>query len=954
MSRFRFRAGWLLALLALGMAACASTGVSVPPAAVPAEAASEAPATEQVLAPDPEVRVGRLDNGLTYYVRANRRPEKRAELRLVVNAGSLLEEEDQRGLAHFVEHMAFNGTENFAKQEIVDYLESIGMSFGPEVNAYTSYDETVYNLVVPTDNPAVLETGVQILEEWAHHISFAPDEVTKERPVIVEEWRLGRGAEARMQEQQLPVLFRGSRYAERRPIGKLEIIETADAQKLLRFYRDWYRPELMAVVAVGDFDPSTVVELIQRRFGGLQGPQAPRERASYAVPPHEETLYAPATDPEATSSRVGIYVKHPVRIVRTEADYRQELVEAMYNGMLNDRFQELARQPEAPIVAAASLTRRLVRASQVYILLARVRDQRIAAALQLLLTEIQRTRLHGFTASELERQKSRLLTGIEQLYKDRENLESESLADACAANFLDGDPLLSVELEYRLFQEQIPGITLEEVDAVTDGLFSEDNRVVLVNAPAGEKAAVPDRQEVLGLFREVAAGPVAPYEDSVSQAPLLAGAGELPGGRIVDRSSVAEVGVELWRLNNGVRVVLKPTDFKEEQILFTAFSPGGNSLVSDREFVAALTAAAVVSEGGVNGFPATELRKKLAGKEVTVSPWIGELYEGFRGSTRPEDLETLFQMIYLYATEPRRDGEAFAAFRERIKANIENRQASPLAVFFDEVQRTISQGHFRSRPWSLELLQEMSLDASLRVYRDRFADFGDFTFLFVGSFTPAQLEPLVRRYLGSLPAAGRVESWRDTGVNPPRGVVRREVRKGLEPQSRVEILFTGRTDWSLEEQLRLEALKEALDVRLREQVREEAGGSYDVGVEAQLERYPDQEYIVSVGFGCAPDQVERLSSLVFAQIADFRETGPEDKELIKVRELLLREHEQNLRENEYWLGSLQLVYMNDLDPRELLSFDARVEALSRESLRQTALQLLDPENYIRVVLLPEG
>jgi zinc protease len=934
--------------LGSGLSSCLSTSRSAAPAT---EVSTQSPGVS--LTPDPEVRAGRLANGLTYYVRANQRPENRAELRLVVNAGSLLEDEDQLGLAHFVEHMAFNGTENFEKQEIVDYLESIGMPFGPEINAYTGYDETVYSLLVPTEDAAVLETGVQILEEWAHRIRFEPDEVVKERPVIMEEWRLGRGAEARMQDEQYPVLFRGSRYAERQPIGKVESIETADARKLLRFYRDWYRPDLMAVVVVGDFDPAAMVELIQRRFAGLQGPQQPRERPSYPVPPHEQTLYAPATDPEATSTRVGVYVKHPVRIVRTVDDYGQELVEAMYNGMLNDRFRELARQPEAPIVAAGSLTRRLVRASQAYILLARVREQRIAAALELLLTEMQRVRRHGFTAPELERQKSRLLTGIEQVYKDRANIESESLAEGYVANFLDGDPMLSVELEYRLFQEQIPGITLERVNAVAGTLFLEDNRVVLVNAPASEQAAVPDKAQVLGLFREAAVRPVAPYEESVSQAPLLEGAGQLPGGRVVDRSAVAELGVGAWRLDNGVRVVLKPTDFKEEQILFTAFSPGGHSLASDGDFVAALTAAAVVAEGGVNGFQATELRKKLAGKAVTVSPWISELYEGFRGSARPEDLETLFQLIYLYGTEPRRDEQAFAAFRERIKASIENRQASPLAVFFDEVQKTVSQGHFRSRPWTPELLQEMNLDASLRVYRDRFADFGDFTFLFVGSFTPAELEPLVLRYLGSLPTAGRVESWRDVGVDPPRGVVRREVRKGLEPQSRVEILFTGRTDWSLEALMRLEALKQVLDIRLREQVREEAGGSYDVGVDAQLERYPDQEYLVGVGFGCAPGQVEPLSELVFAQIADLREKGPEDKDLLKVRELLSREHEQNLRENEYWLASLQLVYMNDLDPRELLSFDARVEALSRESLRQTAQQLLEPENCIRVVLLPD-
>jgi len=900
---------------------------------------------------DPQVRLGRLENGLTYYVRPNSEPENRAELRLVVNAGSVLEDEDQLGLAHFLEHMAFNGTERFEKQEIVDYMESIGMPFGPEVNAYTNYDETVYKLQVPTDDPQVMDTAVKILEDWAHLITMDPEEVEKERPVIVEERRLRRGAEARMRDEQYPILLYKSRYVERKPIGDLEIIRTAPVQTLRRFYTDWYRPDLIAVIAVGDFDAQWVEQTIISHFGNLKPVDQPRERVVYPVPEHPGTLYAPATDPEATSTRVSLFVKTEPQPENTVADYRRQLVESMYNGMLNERFQELAKQADAPFIGAGSFSTRFVRSMEAYVLAARVRDARISEALDVLLTETERLRRHGFTPSELERTKERYLTWIEQVYRDRDNIESETLADSLAGNYLEGEPIPDIEFEYRLFQAFVPEITLEEVNGLASELLREDNRVVLVNAPESEAAAVPTEEAVQALFASLAGKEIPPYRDRVLDQPLFAV--QLEGGRVRDRRSFPELGLEELLLSNGVRVLLKPTDFKEEEILFSAFSPGGNSLVPDEQYVAAVTAASIVDEGGLDGFDAISLHKKLAGKVVSVDPWIGELYEGMRGSTRPQDMETMLQLIYLYFTEPRRDEQSYQAYRQGLLARVENRESSPITIFWDTVRSAMFQDHFRSRPWTDEVLEEMDLDESLRVYRERFADAGDFTFVFVGNFQPSEVEPLLVRYLGSLPSTGRVETWRDVEMDPPTGIVEREVDKGLEPQSRVELVFGGSTDWSLRSRLQLEALKQALDIILRENVREEAGGSYDVGVDAELNHYPDEEYFVYVGFGCAPDQVQTLTDLVFQQIRKLREQGPPQKDVDKVKEILRREHEQNLKTNDYWLGILQLAYMNELDPRVLLDFDARLESISVDTLQRMAVETLDPTSYVRVVLNPE-
>ncbi len=954
---------WLLLIPLLAASACAGTSVREARTGAPAAAGEAGTPVAQAAAPsaaaqvspalplDPQVSTGKLENGLSWYVRPNRKPEKRAFLRLVVNAGSVLEQDSERGLAHFVEHMAFNGTESFPKNQIVDFLESIGMRFGPETNAFTSYDETVYMLEMPTDDPAVLDKGVQILEEWAHRIRFDPQEVAKERPVIIEEWRLGRGADARMFDRQVPILFQGSPYAERQPIGKVENIEQADAAALRRFYERWYRPALMAVVAVGDFDPQWMQEAIRRHFSKIPAGGPEGGRPEYAVPGHQETLYAPATDPEATMSRVSVYIQHPASPARTEAGYRQELLKSLYNSLLNARLEELTKKPDSPLNRAYSFSYRSVRPSEAYVLSARVRDDRITQALEALLAESERVRRFGFTATELERQKADVVTYMEQAYRDRDKQDSAELVQSLVDNFLEGEPDPGIEQEYRLVKELLPGISLEQVNGLSQSLLTEANRVVLVNAPEGSRQKVPTEQEVLALFLEVRTRSLEPYRDVVPEAPLFP-ARPAPAA-ILRRSSQPELGLIEWRLSNGARVLVKPTDFKTDEVLFAAFSPGGDSLASDQDYVSALTAATIVDESGVDGFDAVQLRKKLAGRAVEVTPYIGDLFEGFNGKSRPEDLEVLLQLVHLYFTSPRRDEQAFQAYRQRMLTAVKNRQASPEAVFQDRVGELFSQGHFRRRPWSPALVEEMTLDSALRVYDERFRDAGDFTFLFVGSLKPEELEPLVASYLGSLPGGGKAEAWRDMGIRPPGGVIQSTVRKGLEPKSRVQILFHGDFPWSLENRLRFDALGQVLDIELREAVREKAGGSYDVGAGAQLEHYPAEQFVLFVGFGCAPDEVEKLTGIVLDKVRQLASRGPTEEEVSKVREGFRRRYQTDAKTNEYWLQTLQFLLMNGQPLPAALDYERWVEALSAESLRALAAGAIRLDEYLRVVLLPE-
>ncbi|MYI62789.1 MAG: insulinase family protein [Gemmatimonadetes bacterium] len=901
---------------------------------------------------DSLVTVGQLDNGLRYVIRQNQKPENRVELRLVVDAGSVLEDENQQGLAHFVEHMAFNGTKNFAKQELIDYLELIGMRFGPDLNAYTGFDETVYMLTVPTDSAEVVETAFQILEDWAHQISFEAEEIDKERGVVIEEWRLRRGAQQRMFDEQIPILLKDSRYAVRLPIGQKAVLDTFQHEDLRRFYRTWYRPDLMGFVAVGDIEPVEVEALVEKYFARIPAAESPPERTVFPVPDHEETLFAITTDPEATYNSVSIYYKRDVRPQGTVSTYRRSLIEALYHRMLNQRLHELTKLPEPPFLGAYSGQGRWLRSKEFFILGAAVQNNGFDAGLEALLIEAARVREHGFTASELAREKKEILRSIEQSYRERDKQQSSGFASEYVRHLLTDEAIPGIAKEYELYQELVPGIALEEINALASEWTSEKNRVITVEAPEQEGIAVPTEQDLLAIFAKAAQQEIAPYADEVSDEPLVA---QVPSpAEIIERSEIPEIGVTWWTLSNGIRVCLKPTDFKNDEILFRSYSPGGHSLIPDADYVAASTATSVVSEGGVGPFNKIELEKKLAGKVVRVSPWISSLREGVSGSASPEDIQTMFELIYAFFTAPRQDSTAFQAYQTLMRGSIQNRSARPETAFSDTIAVTMAQYHHRARPWSLELLDEMDLATSMAVYQDRFADASDFSFFFVGNFTLEDIEPLVRTYLGGLPTTGREETWRDVGIEAPEGVIDKAVYRGIEPKSRSQMIFTGPFEYDgWKNNLALRSMTSVLEIKLREVLREDLGGTYGVWVGSSGSHYPDEEYRISISFGSDPDRVEELTQVIFEQIDSLKTVGTTDLYVDKVKEMRNRQREPDLKENSFWVGALETLDFNGVDPRLLIQYPALVDSLTVDMVQQSAQKYFNMDRYVRVVLYPE-
>jgi zinc protease len=901
---------------------------------------------------DPAVRVGTLENGVRYYLRGNERPENRAELRLVVNAGSVLEDEDQRGLAHFVEHMAFNGTEGFEKQEIVNYLESIGMRFGADLNAYTSFDETVYMLTVPTDTGTALATGVRILEEWAHRVAFDPQEIEKERGVVVEEWRLGRGAQQRLQDESFPILFRGSRYAERLPIGEKDVLDTFTRDALVRYYRDWYRPDLMAVIAVGDFDVAQVEGLIREHFARIPRVPGPRERVTYPVPDHEETFVSVAADPEMTASVVNVFYKQPARGQGTVADYRQSIVEGLYNAMLNARLSEIAQKPDPPFLGAFSTQGTLLRTKEAYIVGVGVPDNGVERGLDAMMTETERVARHGFAETELERQRANVLRSYESMYAERERTNSADYADEYVRAFLDGEAIPGIAKEYELVQALLPGITLDELNALARAWITDRNRVIVVQLPEKPGITQPAERELLAVFEAVDTKTIEPYTDVVADAPLV----RTPPapGTIVAESRIAEIGVHEWRLSNGVRVLLKPTDFKADEVLMAGLSPGGLSLAPDDLFLSASLATSAAFQGGVGELSLVDLQKALAGNTARVQPFIGELEEDVQGAASPGDLETMLQLTWLYITSPRADADAFASLKSRVSAQLANRDADPQTAFRDTLSLTLAQGHPRAQPLTAERLASWDLDRSLAFYRERFRDAGDFTFLIVGAFDPETLKPHVLQWLGGLPTAGREETWRDVGIRPPTGVIEKVVRKGIEPRSETQIYFTGPFDYTRENRYALASLRDVLDMKLRDVLREDLGGTYGVNVSQSAARDPYTRYSTGIRFGAAPERMDDLVREVFEQVRLLQSTDIDAETLAKVKETQRRTYETSMKENGFWLSQLAQAVMSGGNARLVMRYPELVDSLTPAIIRDAATRYLRADNYVRVTLVPES
>jgi len=905
------------------------------------------------LAIDPNVRIGKLDNGLVYYIRQNKKPENRVELRLAVNAGSILENNSQLGLAHFTEHMCFNGTRSFPKNELINFLQKTGVRFGADINAYTGFDETVYMLKLPTDEPGLVEKGFQVLEEWAHEVTFDGKEIDKERGVIIEEWRLGLGAQDRMMKKFLPVILHGSLYAERIPIGKVEVLENFKHDTLKAFYRDWYRPNLMAVVVVGDIQPDSAEQQIKTHFSGLTNPVSERERIVFDLPENQDPLVAVTTDKEAMQNIILMFWKHPKKTIRNLGDFKERLTGELFTGMLNQRFSELSQQPDCPFVLVnTGYGPFLARTRDSYLITAMPKDNQSGQSLAIILSENERVRKYGFTSTEFDRQKEDMMSRYEKAAKEFDKTESENFAGEYVDNFLNQSSIPGAQKEFKYLTRILPEITLEEVNRLAQQWVTDDNLALVIMGPEKEHIQKISEADVLGIIRASKTQELTPYTDKFREEPLVTA--DLPGAAIREKKENPELGYTELILSNGVRVILKSTDFRNDEILFSGYSLGGNSLVDDDRFLSATFAASIIDQSGAGQFDHVELQKKLKGKNLSVSPYIDDMKEGFRGNSAPKDLETLMELVYLYFEAPRKDTTAFQAFISQMENQVKFMKSNPVMAFYDTLFKSAFPGTKRLIIFPTpEQLESVNLDTAFGIYTDRFADASDFTFLLAGNFNIDSITPLVLKYFGSLPSLLRKETWKDQAPHFASGITNTTFYKGTDPQSMVGIALSEPFVWSEENILHLVMLKEILSIKLVEVIREKMSGVYSPQIMLNFDRYPRSEFWMAILFGCSPKTTERLSKAVFGELKKIRKEGPTTVDLEKAKEILIRNRETDLEKNDFWLKKIESIYFNGEDPALILNFRERVNTVTVDDLKKTAEEFFRSDHYVRVVLKPE-
>jgi zinc protease len=847
--------------------------------------------------------------------------------------------------------MCFNGTENFPKMDIKNYLESIGTRFGAHLNAYTSFDETVYELRVPTDDPEKLAKALQILEDWSHRVLLEGEEIEKERGVVVEEWRTRLGAGNRLNEKTLPVIFYQSRYAQRLPIGQKELLDTFPHEALRRFYRDWYRPDLMAVVAVGDFNADTMERMIRAQFSQVPAAASSKARELFPVPDHAETLVSIASDPEATSNQVRLLYKHETLQRGSESGYRQGLAYDLLSEMMIARLGERSREAQPPFRAAYAFYSEMTRSKDNFTALALVADEGFLGGLEALLTENERALRFGFTASELERARRSLLSRAEEAFAEADKTPSEELSSEYVEHFLSGAPAPGAAAQLELFRQWLPGIMLEEVNEALRRLIREESRVVVITGREKEGNAFPSEAEVRALFGKVKAMALQPYEDEQAAAPLMA-APPAPGS-LRSSSPLPAVGGQLWELSNGLKVLVKPTDFQNDRILVQAFSPGGTSLYADSLYMSASRAAEIVAQCGLGPYTRVQLEKYLSDKVVSLSPYLSELEEGFSGNCRGQDFELMLQMIHLYFTAPRQDETAFLSWKTRLEAQYVNLLSSPGVWFRNEVQKTLYQGHPRRQVLpSAEQMASLSLARAHRIFRERFSDADDFTFVFTGSL-PENAQQLIETYLGSLEALPRSESWRDLGIESLAGEQRHTFRKGKEPQSQVMMMYRGPFEWSVENAFQLEAACQVLSMRLLESMRENQGGVYGVSAFPSVARDPQPRYQATVFFSCSPGNADTLAATVRAEALRLAAEGPSAEEVAKVQEILRKEYSVSVKDNSFWAEQLQFALRYGLDLAFFLDEPKRIDGLSAAGIQAAAKRYFSPSQACEMRLMPE-
>ncbi|HLN94861.1 MAG TPA: insulinase family protein, partial [Flavobacterium sp.] len=892
----------------------------------------------------------------TYYIRHNAKPENKVDLRLVVNAGSLMENDDQQGLAHFMEHMNFNGTKRFPKNALVDYLQSIGVKFGQHLNAYTSFDETVYFLPIPSDDPQKLEKGFQIIEDWAFNANLTPEEIDKERGVVLEEYRLGLGADKRMEDRYLPKMLYKSRHAERLPIGKKEILQNFTYDKIVNFHKDWYRPDLMAVIVVGDIDVDAMEKKVKEHFASYTNPKKERPRQVYSLPNHKETFVCIESDKEASGTQIQLmYKDYDVKKPQvTIADGRKDFIEGLYATMLNNRLQELTNSPTPPFTYGFSYHGgTYARDKEAYQSFAMVEEDKVLTALKTLALENARAKKYGFTQSELDRAKSEIMVQYESAYKDRNKSESSNFVSEYQSHFLEQTPSPGIEWNYEAIKQLLPGVTLEEVNAAAKGYVKDDNRVIVITGPEKDGLKKVTEAEVLAALA-INEAEVTPYEDVAIAQSLLRN--PVKAGSVVKKETDDKIGAVTLTLSNGAKVTYKKTDFKNDEVMMEGISLGGSNFFTDDEMKKTQFAMGALTEAGFSGLKVNDINKFMSGKIASASPYVSGSTEGIRGSATPKDLEYLFQMVYAYFTDLNLDKEAFDGYRQKQSAFYKNMMSEPTMYFQQEFYTYLNSQNPRfngivptDKTWDAT-----DYELAYRKYKERFADAGDFHFYFVGNIDDAAIEAFAAQYLASLPSKGTHEQPKDPGYRFIRGDLKKVVNKGQDPKSTVNIMYYGDTTYSTKEAFALQALGEVLSIKLIEELRENESGVYGVGARGGMNKVPYGSYNFSISFPCGPENAEKLTASALRELQKIIDNGPEEKDLVKFREAELLEYKKNVKENRFWLTNFTRSYINGVSPADVLETEKKINGITAADIQAVAKKYLTKDKIIGMLLPEKG
>lgn len=902
---------------------------------------------------DKTIRKGTLANGLTYYIRKNAKPEKRMELRLVIKAGAINEDADQNGVAHFVEHMLFNGTKHFPKNDLVHYLEKIGVRFGADLNAYTSTDQTVYMLPIPTDKPELINSGFKILADWAGNATFDPKEIDKERGVVLEEWRLNQGASKRADKVHRHTEYYGSKLEKHDVIGEAQVIQKAPYAVIKRFYQDWYRPDLMAVIAVGDFDVEQIEKQIKDNFAALKSSDKPRELTGddIEIKPNKEPLISTYADSEQTSNIAEIIYKKPAEKQGSLGSYQHDFMHNMASSILSERINDLLQKKNPPFQNAGMFYGNFFRNTDIFGIYSIPKTESFITGYRAALTEVFRAIQQGFSAGEYNRAKANRLSDLEKQYNNRNKIESANFADQYIGHFIDNTPIPGIELEYPLQQKLMDNISVADINKTIQDYISSDNMFITVTTTQKKGITAPTKEELLNIYQELKNTQFSAYQDDFADKALFSE--KVAEGRIVKTTEIKELGLTEFVLSNGIKVLVKPTDFDDSEILFQAFSKGGNSLVPEKDYLNGQYAADIVTAGGIANFNNITLQKILTGKKASVSPYIADVDEGFNGSTTPKDTETLFQLLHLYFTQPHKDKESFDAFITLTKQWIDDSKRNPTKEFRETISYIMSGNDPRSKPITKEMIEGLDLEKAYQIYQERFADASDFTFVFVGNINMDTFKPFLSKYLASLPTKGIKENFKNVFHDKPKQAIKKYFYKGKEDKSNVSLKMNGDIEYNRKNIYISNALEQILDYRLTDKLREEKGEVYSAGAYVSLLHYPKSEYIAGIGFGCKPSKVASLIGSVKSILQELQTNLPTDEDMQKVKEADKRQYEKNLKENNYWMEEIVSSYLNDMDVKEILQYPKLINSLTKEDIKQAANQYFKLNALKEFVLYPE-